>query len=314
MNELSKEEIFKNFYGYDFIKDIIYNIIKNKELPNLILYGDTGTGKSTILKIIIKNLYHSLNSNMVLYLNINNDRGINTVRNKIKDFSNNQINNNDKLPKFKLIVFEQADYISIDAQNALRRIIETTCNLTRFIFIVNNLNNIIDPIESRCLVLRFLSTYYTDERTKSYIKKYKEINESIIKKIVKDANGNIATEIKNINYILSIKDDNQKNSIINNIILNKNFCFNFKNMYKLIKNTKNISELYNLFIDNLENINNNLFFKNFYKYLLNNDEITEENKKLLIKYYYKYNLNKVNKIDKSINNNCFFIKIKRVIG
>lgn len=313
MTELNREEIFKNIYGYDFIKDIIFNIIKNKELPNLILYGDTGTGKSTILKIIIKNLYKSLNSDMVLYLNINNDRGINTVRSKIKDFSNNQININNDLPKFKLIVFEQADYISIDAQNALRRIIETTCNLTRFIFIVNNLNNIIDPIESRCLVIRFLSSYYTDERTQNYIEKYKEIDETTIKKVVKDANGNISDEIKKINYILSVKDNNYKNSIINNIILNKDFCFNFKSMHKLIKNTKNISELYNLFIDNIENINNNLFFKNFYKYLLNNDNITEENKKLLIKYYYKYNLNKINKIDKSINNNYFLIKIKKII-
>ena len=314
MTELNKEKIFENFYGYDFIKDIIYNIIKNKELPNLILYGDTGTGKSTILKIIIKNLYHTLNSDMVLYLNINNDRGINTVRSKIKDFSNNQINISNDLPKFKLIVFEQADYISIDAQNALRRIIETTCNLTRFIFIVNNLNNIIDPIESRCLVLRFLSSNYTDERTKNYIEKYKEINETTLKKIVKDANGNISDEIKKINYILSIQNNNNKNSIINNIILNKDFCFNFKNIHKLIKETKNISELYNIFIDNIENINNNLFFKNFYKYLLNNDEITEENKRLLIRYYYKYNLNKVNKIDKSINNNYFLIKIKKIVS
>lgn len=113
-------------------------------LPNMLFYGPSGTGKTTAIRA----LTNSFPRQNVLELNASDDRGIDTVRNQIKDFASA------KMEGPKMVVLDEADSMSKDAQGALRRIIED-CKNTRFCFICNYYKKIIDPIVSRCTRFRF---------------------------------------------------------------------------------------------------------------------------------------------------------------
>lgn len=101
-------------------------------------------------------------------MSIHEERGISTIRDKIKAFSNIQVKEYSDVPSVKVIIFDQAEYISLDAQNALRRIIETSNNITRFIFITQNTRAIIDPLLSRCIHLN-LNTSIQKSRIDRYV-------------------------------------------------------------------------------------------------------------------------------------------------
>ncbi|KAG0441574.1 Replication factor C subunit 3 [Dictyocoela muelleri] len=124
--------------GNPEITKILKNL--NSSLPNLLFYGPPGTGKTSAIKILCKN-YETLE------LNASDDRGIDTVRNQIKEFCTVSSTKN------RLVILDEVDSMSRDAQNALRRIIEDTN--TRFCLIGNYVNKIIQPIQSRCTRFRF---------------------------------------------------------------------------------------------------------------------------------------------------------------
>jgi len=144
--------------GYEPIVDIFKNIIITKNVPNLTIYGKSGTGKSYLVNWLLMKLFKNHIKERVLMMSLIDERGISTMREKIKAFSNILVKEDPNLPSVKIIVFDQAEYLSMDAQNALRRIIELSNNITRFIFITRNTRAIIDPILSRCLQLNLCSS------------------------------------------------------------------------------------------------------------------------------------------------------------
>lgn len=144
--------------GYEPIVDIFQNIILTKNVPNLTIYGKSGTGKSYLVHWLLMRLFKNHIKDRVLMMSLIDERGISTMREKIKAFSNILVKEDPNLPSVKVIVFDQAEYLSMDAQNALRRIIELSNNITRFIFITRNTRAIIDPILSRCLQLNLCSS------------------------------------------------------------------------------------------------------------------------------------------------------------
>jgi hypothetical protein len=144
--------------GYEPIVDIFKNIILTKNVPNLTIYGKSGTGKSYLVNWLLMKLFKNHIKERVLMMSLIDERGISTMREKIKAFSNILVKEDPNLPSVKIIVFDQAEYLSMDAQNALRRIIELSNNITRFIFITRNTRAIIDPILSRCLQLNLCSS------------------------------------------------------------------------------------------------------------------------------------------------------------
>ena len=144
--------------GYEPIVDIFKNIILMKNVPNLTIYGKSGTGKSYLVHWLLMKLFKNHIKDRVLMMSLIDERGISTMREKIKAFSNILVKEDPNLPSVKVIVFDQAEYLSMDAQNALRRIIELSNNITRFIFITRNTRAIIDPILSRCLQLNLCSS------------------------------------------------------------------------------------------------------------------------------------------------------------
>lgn len=168
--------------GYDLIVDMFNNIIKTKNIPNLTIFGKSGTGKSYIVNWLLSKLFKNNLKDRVLYLTLNDERGISTMRDKIKAFSNIQVKPDADMPLVKVIIFDQAEYLSMDAQNALRRIIELSNNITRFIFITRNTRAIIDPILSRCLQLH-LNPKAVVDRISYYKKTFKKIEPDVIKDI-----------------------------------------------------------------------------------------------------------------------------------
>ncbi len=146
----------------DIIKTLKKFLDKNS-LTHLLFYGTAGTGKTTCAKAIANFLYGDHKTGNILELNASDERGIDIVKEQIKSFcqtlnsfSNFNLNPNGKLPNFfKLVILDEADMMTTDAQSALRRIMEKYTNNVRFILICNQIHKIHPAVQSRCMRFRF---------------------------------------------------------------------------------------------------------------------------------------------------------------
>ena len=132
------------------------SLLKNQsEMPHLLFSGSAGVGKTTVALCLLKQILGDRWKDSSLELNASDERGINMVRERVKKFSR-FAGFDTKIP-FKIIILDEADEMTSDAQTALRRIIEDTAKFCRFILIANNISKIIVPIQSRCAVFKFTS-------------------------------------------------------------------------------------------------------------------------------------------------------------
>ncbi|KAH8732812.1 replication factor C subunit 2 [Phaeosphaeriaceae sp. PMI808] len=161
---------------------ILSRTLQSSNLPHMLFYGPPGTGKTSTILALAKQLYGpELMKTRVLELNASDERGISIVRQKVKDFARQQLSvaptynvmvedkdsadhgkmvrYRDKYPcpPFKIIVLDEADSMTQDAQSALRRTMETYSRMTRFCLVCNYVTRIIDPLASRCSKFRFKS-------------------------------------------------------------------------------------------------------------------------------------------------------------
>jgi replication factor C subunit 3/5 len=150
--EKYRPDNFDDIVGQDKNISIINKMIDGGSFPHLLLHGKSGTGKTSTIMSIANKLYGKNKTFMMIKLDASDDRGINTVREEIKGFA-------EKMTPFnkgvKLIILDEADSMTFDAQFALRRIIEKYSDDTRFCIICNYMNKIIAPIKARCVNLRF---------------------------------------------------------------------------------------------------------------------------------------------------------------
>ena len=129
-------------------------LLKNQsEMPHLLFSGSAGVGKTSTAICISRDILGKHWQDYSLELNASDERGIGMVREKVKKFS--RFAGLDTEIPFKIIILDEADEMTSDAQTALRRIIEDTAKYCRFILIANNLSKIIEPIQSRCVVFKF---------------------------------------------------------------------------------------------------------------------------------------------------------------
>ncbi|GIL70670.1 hypothetical protein Vretimale_3774 [Volvox reticuliferus] len=134
------------------IIDTIKRLTSENRLPHLLLYGPPGTGKTSTILAVARQIYGNSLANMTLELNASDERGINVVRQEIQDFASTRtIFSN----KFKLIILDECDAMTNDAQFALRRVIEKYTRNARFCLICNYVSKVIPALQSRCTKFRF---------------------------------------------------------------------------------------------------------------------------------------------------------------
>jgi replication factor C small subunit len=134
----------------------ITNLVKSPDLPHLLFAGPAGVGKTTTALCIARELLGEDWRKNTLSLNASDERGIKMVRERVKEFAASiKLASDKEFGKPKIIILDEADEMTSEAQTALRRIIEDSASTTRFIIICNYLSQIIEPIQSRCVVFRF---------------------------------------------------------------------------------------------------------------------------------------------------------------
>ena len=130
------------YVGNESVIDKVKVYIESGDVPHLLFYGQAGTGKTTLAKIIANNVDAD-----IMYVNASDENNIETVRTKIKNFASTV-----GFRRWKIVILDEADYMTPNGQAALRNLMETFSNTTRFILTCNYVEKIIDPIQSRCQV------------------------------------------------------------------------------------------------------------------------------------------------------------------
>jgi DNA polymerase III delta prime subunit len=138
--EKYRSQTLDQYIGNDELKNTIQSWIIKNDIPHLLLYGKAGTGKTTLAKLITKNI----NCDM-MYINASDENGIDTIRDKVKSFASTST-----FQPLKVVILDESDYLTINAQASLRNIIETFSAKTRFILTCNYVERIIEPLQSRC--------------------------------------------------------------------------------------------------------------------------------------------------------------------
>jgi replication factor C small subunit len=207
--EKYRSETLEQYIGNDAIKDRIADCIAKNDIPHLIFAGSAGTGKTTLAKLIIKNIQCDY-----LYLNASDENGIDVIRDKVKGFASTS-----SFKPLKVVILDEADFLTQPAQAALRNLIEEYSITTRFILTCNYVERLIEPLQSRCElhmlkppskgdVARHICTNILDVEGITYEMKdvAKVINELYpdVRSIIKVLQSNI----KGSNLVITVLDDN----------------------------------------------------------------------------------------------------------
>ena len=195
------------------VKGSLSGLMKNQsEMPHLLFSGSAGVGKTTTAICISREILGDVWKDYTLELNASDERGINMVRERVKKFSR-FAGLGSQIP-FKIIILDEADEMTSDAQTALRRIIEDTAKFCRFILIANNISKIIDPIQSRCAVFKFtrISENEIIEQLKIISQKEKiKVDEKGLKEITNYAGGDMRHAINLLQAVASAGNITQAN-------------------------------------------------------------------------------------------------------
>jgi len=138
--EKYRPDSLESYIGNEHLKSKVEVYLESGDLPHLLFYGRAGTGKTTLAKLLVNNIECDH-----LYINASDENSVDTVRNKVRSFASTI-----GFKDMKVIILDECDYITPNAQAALRNLMETFSRHTRFILTCNYVERIVDPIQSRC--------------------------------------------------------------------------------------------------------------------------------------------------------------------
>ena len=290
----------------------LQSIAESGNLPNLILSGPPGTGKTTCVLALAHELLGENFKKAVIELNASDERGINVVRDKIKRFAQQKI----PLPegRHKIIILDEADSMTSSAQGSMRVTISDYSNTTRFVLACNDSSKIIEAIQSRCTVLRFgkLSSDDIKERIKYVLNNEKaKYDDSGLKAIIDTCNGDMRYALNNTqSCIVGFGEVNEEN------------------VYKIVElpRPKEIESIYNYCLHNkfIEAINKfgELFDEGyscleiisvFNRLIQESNKIDDKVRILLLKKISEYKMNLIDGLDSSLQMSGFISEIYNII-
>ena len=212
-----RPQTFDDIVGQKEFVTRVRAFVKSKNLPHLLFAGTPGTGKTTTALVIANELYGKGNlSGNILELNASDERGIDVIRNQIKEFA--KLQSLSQVP-YKLIILDEADSLTKEAQQALRRTMERYSATCRFILACNELSKIIDPIQSRCVIFKFKGLLDTDLKTLiSKISKEEMLTfeDDAIERLIEISKGDVR-KLENTLQAASIIDKNITVKLLNEI-------------------------------------------------------------------------------------------------
>ena len=250
--EKYRSKTLDEYVGNENVKLTISKYLEQNDIQNLIFYGPAGTGKTTLAKLIVNNLNCDY-----LYINASDERGIETIRDKVQGFASVA-----SFKPLKIVILDEADFLTIQAQASLRSVIETFSRSTRFILTCNFVERIIDPLQSRCQVLKIVPPSIKDVARhvagildKENIQWDKETLGTIVKQFYPDVRKILGTaQLSTIDNALKLDksilvSNNYIEQVINELKTNKNW----KNIRQIItdSNINDYDELFKVLYENV---------------------------------------------------------------
>lgn len=309
-----------NIVSHEEIISILKRFITQRCLPHLLFYGPSGTGKTSTIMACAEELYGKYLPFMVMELNASDDRGIEVVRNKIKQFvtSKNVFfgeSVNDRINIFKLVILDEADAMTSDAQAILRKVVEKYTVNTRFCLICNYIQNISPALQSRCTRFRFapISKTHILNRTLEIIKKENiQTTPDGIETIIQLSDGDMRKVLNNLQSVsmaYDVIDEKNVNTclgyprkchihVIMYLLIDKPFSKAYSLINTIKKNnglsiTDLIKELHDILVNYILTYNDKQKLP-VSKVFKDNDILDSENESEFLDNIEKYDLTKIN--------------------
>ena len=285
-----------NYVGNENIKKVIKQYLDQDDIQNLCFYGPAGTGKTTLAKLIVKNLDCDY-----LYINASDERGIDTIRDKVTGFASTA-----SFKSLKVVILDEADFLTINAQASLRNVIETFSRSTRFILTCNYIERIIDPLQSRCQTLKIIPPSKV-EVAKHLAWILGEENISFVVDDIKNIVNQFYPDLRKMLNTIQLSIIDAKLSIDKSVLVSNNYMNSL--LKELTKKKPNWRELRKIIIES--GIND---FEELYRFLFDNVSEYASGREGSISIILNEHLYQANfRIDKEINISSALAKIVEII-
>ena len=290
--EKYRSKDLSEYVGNEHIKKTIEQYLGQNDIQNLIFYGPAGTGKTTLAKLIVNNLNCDY-----LYINASDERGIETIRDKVSGFASTA-----SFKPLKVVILDEADFLTIQAQASLRNVIETFSRTTRFIMTCNYVERIIDPLQSRCQVLKVIPP--SKGEVAAHIASIMAIEGTVYEmEDLKTIVNQYYPDLRKCLNTVQLSTQDQKLVIDKSVLVSSNY------MTQVIKELKNAKPNWRTIRQIIANANVQ-DFEELYRYLYDNASVYADGKEGMVAIYineYSYQSNF--RIDKEINAMALIAKL-----